>query len=102
MKSSRFGASGAKGLTEMAERTLKIGSGRLVKEVYNLSGSLHWHWAFYSYRSGDWDGMDYEPGVEKLDWKHWKAREQVKEHEQLIRRRDNPLWAVFKKEFAKK
>ncbi len=61
----------------------------------------HWHWAFYSYRSPDWDGMDYELGIEKLGRKYWKAREEGKEHEQLIRRRDNPLWDVFKKQFVK-
>ena len=46
--------------------------------------------------------MDYELGVEKLGWKYWQAREEGKGHEQLIRRRDNPLWDVFKKEFVKK
>ena len=102
MRSSRFGACSAKGLTEMAERSLRIGFGRLVTWGCNLSGSLRWHWAFYSYRSPDWDGMDYELGVEKLGWKYWEAREQGKGHEQLIRRRDNPLWDVFKKEFAEK
>ncbi len=46
--------------------------------------------------------MDYELGVEKLDWKYWEAREQGKGHKGLIRRRDNPLWDVFKKEFVEK
>jgi len=44
--------------------------------------------------------MDYKLGIEKLGWKYWQAREQGKGHEQLIRRRDNPLWDVLKKEFA--
>jgi len=102
MKSSRFGACSAKGLMGMVERNLKTGFGRLVTWGCNLSGSLRWHWAFYSYRSGDWDGMDYELGVEKLGWKYWEAREQGKGHEKLIRRRDNPLLGVFKKEFVEK
>ena len=62
----------------------------------------HWHWAFYSYQSPDWDGMDYELGVEKLGWKYWEAHEQGKGHEELVRRCDNPLWDVFKKEFVEK
>ena len=61
-----------------------------------------WHWAFYSFRSSDWDGLDYELGTEKLGWKYWQAREKGVEHEILIKRHDNPLWNVFKREFAPK
>ena len=70
-----------------------------LSDLVAIFNEHRWHWAFYSYRSPDWDGMDYELGVEKLGWKYWEAREQGKGHEQLIRRRDNPLWDVLKKEF---
>ena len=78
------------------------GAKKYLNDLVAIFNEHRWHWAFYSYRSPDWDGMDYELGVEKLGWKYWQAREQGKEHEELIRRRDNPLWDVFKREFAKK
>lgn len=31
------------------------------------------HWAFYSFREDAWDGMDYELGSEKVNWKYWDA-----------------------------
>jgi hypothetical protein len=58
-----------------------------------------WHWAFYSFRGADWDGLDYELGTEKLGWKYWEQREQGVDHEALIKRHDNPLWDVFKNQF---
>ena len=36
------------------------------------------------------------------DEKHTFWSEHGKGHEELIRRRDNPLWDVFKKEFVEK
>jgi hypothetical protein len=34
-----------------------------------------WHWAFYAFREGSWDGMDYEIGDRRLPWSYWKAVE---------------------------
>ncbi len=31
------------------------------------------HWAFYSFREDSWDGMDYELGSKKVNWKYWDA-----------------------------
>ncbi|MBZ9655084.1 glycoside hydrolase family 5 protein [Phyllobacterium lublinensis] len=31
------------------------------------------HWAFYSFREDSWDGMDYELGAGKVNWKYWEA-----------------------------
>ncbi len=31
------------------------------------------HWAFYSFREDSWDGMDYELGSGKVNWKYWEA-----------------------------
>ncbi|MBE1207254.1 glycoside hydrolase family 5 protein [Aminobacter carboxidus] len=33
------------------------------------------HWAFYSFREDAWDGMDYELGAGKVNWKYWDAME---------------------------
>lgn len=66
--------------------------------AFNAKG---WHWAFYSFRASDWDGMDYELGTKPLGGKYWAKREQGVPHEQLVKRRANPLWNVFSREFAK-
>lgn len=66
--------------------------------VFNGEG---WHWAFYSFRSSTWDGLDYELGTKKLGWKYWEGRDQGISHEQLITRHDNPLWDVFQRELSK-
>lgn len=58
------------------------------------------HWAFYSFRSATWDGMDYELGTDKLGWKYWQAIEAGKKHEELIHRKENPLWTLFQEEFS--
>lgn len=34
------------------------------------------HWAFYSFREDNWDGMDYELGTAKVPWAYWQAIEQ--------------------------
>ncbi len=71
------------------------------EDIISVLNDKGWHWAFYSFRSSDWDGMDYELGTKKLRWKYWQEREKGVPHEQLIHRRDNPLWDVFKREFNK-
>jgi endoglucanase len=59
-----------------------------------------WHWAFYSFRSPDWDGLDYELGTQPLGREYWQAREGGADHESLIERHDNPLWAVLQRKLA--
>lgn len=71
------------------------------EDLISVLNEKGWHWAFYSFRSSDWDGMDYELGTKKLRWKYWQEREKGTPHEQLIHRQDNPLWDVFKREFNK-
>jgi hypothetical protein len=36
------------------------------------------HWAFYSFREDSWDGMDYELGSQKVNWKYWEAIDEGK------------------------
>ena len=76
------------------------GAKKYLGDLINIFNAHKWHWAFYSFRSYDWDGLDYELGTEKLGWKYWQAREAGKSHEELIQRRDNPLFNVIKKEFS--
>ena len=57
------------------------------------------HWAFYSFRSSNWDGMDYELGTEKLKWAYWKKIEEGVAHGAAIQRKDTLIWSVLKDQF---
>ncbi len=75
------------------------GARQYLDDLISALNENNWHWAFYAFRSPDWDGLDYELGTEKLNWKYWRAREAGKDHEDLIDRHDNPLWNVLKRQF---
>jgi hypothetical protein len=52
-----------------------------------------WHRAFYSFRpDGDWTGLDYELGLDRVDPRIWGASERGEDPERYKRRHDNPLW----------
>ncbi len=74
------------------------GAQQYLTDVISVLNRRNWHWAFYSYRAVDWDGMDYELGTQKLGWNYWQAIEEGKHPESLKRRKDNPLWNVIKSE----
>ena len=76
------------------------GAKDFLEDVLRVLDGEGWHWAFYSFRSPGWDGMDYELGTKKLGWKYWEEREKGVAHEDLIKRHDNPLWNVFKQELS--
>ncbi|PSH67954.1 glycosyl hydrolase [Phyllobacterium brassicacearum] len=42
-------------------------------DVLTALDSNKLHWAFYSFREDSWDGMDYELGAGKVNWKYWEA-----------------------------
>jgi len=77
------------------------GAIQYIGDLIDAFNAQKWHWAFYTFRSSEWDGRDFELGTEPLGWEYWKAREAGKTHEDLIQRRDNPLFDVIKKEFKK-
>jgi HEAT repeat protein len=56
------------------------------------------HWAFYSFREDEWNGMDYEVGTRGLGAEYWAAKEAGQRPE--IPRHDNPLFDVIKREFT--
>jgi len=76
------------------------GAREYLAELIAQLNAHRWHWAFYSYRDPDWDGLDYELGTQKLDWEYWQARDKGMDHERLIERHDNPLWQVLKSELT--
>lgn len=78
------------------------GAKEYLGDIIGVFNEARWHWAFYSFRASDWDGLDYELGTEKLGWKYWQQREKGIDHEDLIKRHDNPLWDVFKRQFTQK
>jgi endoglucanase len=84
----------------------EFGCNRRVKGAATYLGDLlrifnehGWHWAFYSFREDEWDGMDYEMGTRPAGEAYWNAIEQGKTP--TPNRRDNEIWNVFKKELAK-
>jgi hypothetical protein len=46
-----------------------------LEDVLSALDGLNAHWAFYSFREDSWDGMDYELGSGKVNWKYWDAIE---------------------------
>lgn len=44
-----------------------------LEDVLTVLDKDRLHWAFYSFREDSWDGMDYELGSEKVNWKYWEA-----------------------------
>jgi len=63
--------------------------------IFNRNG---WHWAFYSFREDEWDGMDYELGTAPLGPAYWKAVEEGRTPEK--KRTDNLLWQVLRRGLA--
>ena len=50
-----------------------------LKDLISIFNEKQWHWAFYSFREDDWDGMDYELGTKKASGKYWEyiERDQI-------------------------
>jgi hypothetical protein len=69
--------------------------GDLIK-IFNEHG---WHWAFYSFREDEWDGMDYEMGTRPAGEAYWNAIEQEKIP--TPKRGNNEIWDVFERELVK-
>jgi hypothetical protein len=49
------------------------GCRQYLEDVLTKLGEGKVHWAFYSFREDSWDGMDYELGSDKVNWKYWEA-----------------------------
>lgn len=52
------------------------GCSQYLEDVLTVLDRNQLHWAFYSFREDNWDGMDYELGSAKLAWRYWQAIEQ--------------------------
>lgn len=62
---------------------------RYLEDVLHVLEAQGVHWAFYAFRE-DWDGMDYELGMDKLPGRYWEAKEQGRPFE--LRRGPNPVF----------
>ena len=52
------------------------GCRQYLEDVLGMLEHNRLHWAFYSFREDNWDGMDYELGSAKVPWRYWQAIEQ--------------------------
>ncbi len=57
------------------------------------------HWAFYSFREDSWDGMDYELGSDKVNWKYWEAIDEGEPDP--VKRQATPEFEPIRKRLAK-
>jgi endoglucanase len=72
-----------------------------LEDLVRVLNEHGWHWAFYSFRSdGDWTGLDYDLGTDKIDPRIWDAQKRGENPERYKRRHDNPLWQVLRRELA--
>ncbi|TYO83475.1 glycoside hydrolase family 5 protein [Pseudomonas sp. CK-NBRI-02] len=51
------------------------GCKQYLEDVLTVLDKQQLHWAFYSFREDNWDGMDYELGAAKVPWRYWQAIE---------------------------
>jgi hypothetical protein len=73
------------------------GAARYLEDLIQIFNQQNWHWAFYAFREDEWDAMDYELGTGPVPAGYWQALERG--ITPVLKRTDNPLWAVIKKEF---
>lgn len=72
------------------------GAAKYLEDVIAVVESNHWHWAFYTFRPDSWEGMDYELGTKKVDWKYWKIMEKGQTPD-YSKTTPNPVFNVIKK-----
>ena len=72
-----------------------------LEDLVRVLNEHGWHWAFYAFRGdGDWTGLDYEMGFDRVDPRIWDAGERGEDPERYKRRHDNPLWRVLRRELT--
>ena len=74
-----------------------------LEDLVGVLNEHGWHWAFYAFRGdGDWTGLDYEIGFDRVDPRIWDAEKRGEDPERYKRRHDNPLWEVLRRELARR
>jgi hypothetical protein len=72
------------------------GAAQYLDDALSVFSERGWHWAFYSYREDNWDGMDYELGTAKPAAAYWQAIEAGRMPGAEVYR-DSPLFDVIQK-----
>lgn len=80
--------------SEFGTNRMVKGADRYMEDLISIFNEYGWHWAFYAFREDTWDGMDYELGDKKPDWKYWEAIESGKLPVRVPS--DNPIWMSIK------
>jgi endoglucanase len=58
--------------SEFGAYRYNVGIESYLRDLIQLFNEEKWHWAFYSFREDDWEGMDYELGSGKPPAKYWE------------------------------
>ncbi len=77
------------------------GAERYLTDLLPILDENGWHWAFYAIRQdGEWTGLDYELGPERIDPRIWGAESRGEDPERYKGRCDNPLWRILRRELV--
>jgi hypothetical protein len=71
------------------------GCTELLRDTVSEVRRRRWHWAFYSFREDEWDGMDYELGSGRLPAHIGDLTGDRREDALRQVRKGNPLWKVL-------
>lgn len=74
------------------------GAENYLADLIKIFNRNNWHWAFFTFRPDSWDGMDYELGTKPPGWAYWQAIERGEIPQ--LKRVDNSLWNVIKRELT--
>jgi hypothetical protein len=79
---------------EFGGNRMNKGIENYLRDITSIFNEQKWHWAFYSFREDEWDGMNYELGSEALGAKYWDDINKGKKPE-LKYDDSNPIWTVI-------
>lgn len=78
------------------------GAQQYLADIVQTVNAGQWHWAFYSFREDEWDGMDYELGTEPPPAGLYDLHGDEREAAVSKLRKPNPLWEVWGSQFKSK
>jgi hypothetical protein len=87
--------------SEFGINRMVSGADQYMADLISIFDEQGWHWSFYAFREDTWDGMDYEMGSKKPDWKYWDARDKGELPVRNPSDSDNPIWNEIKNGLTK-
>lgn len=77
------------------------GAERNLRDLLPILNENGGHWAFYAFRQdGEWTGLDYELGPERIGPPIGGAESRAEDPERHKERRHNPLWQILRRGLA--